>query len=256
MKNLSIWEKAILSVFENQGGVATLRDLYMQVPPLIKKTSSEDIAHTIRAYLHRLKKIKGRIKQIGLSTYTLTETNYPESFYEQVVNKQLSIKDLNSIPKEQLHGYMEGMLIELGNLNNYETYTPDRNPLFNGKRLGELITYQTIPNFTYPTIIDKTKTIDVIWFQEGFPAKTFDVENSTDFTKALLRVYQLKNFRTKFFMVANTDKKHIYTDRINTKPFDTIKQNIQFVSYEQVYELYKNTATASHQIKNSFIMKL
>jgi len=255
VKTPSAWEKAILSVFEMQEGIVTLRDLYNQVPPLIKNTLSEDTAHTIRAYLRRLKKTKGRIKQIGLSTYALTEASPSESFYEQVVDKHLSVKDLNSIPKERLHGYMEGMLIELGNLNDYETYTPDRNPTFNGKRLGELTTHQTMPDFTYPTIIDKARTIDVIWFREGFPVKTFDVENSTDFTKALLRAYQLKNFRTKFFMVADGDKKAIYADRICTKPFDSIKQDVQFISYEQVYELYQGTATASRQIKSSVILK-
>lgn len=255
MKTPSVWEKAILSVFETQGGIVTLRDLYSQVPPLIQNTLSEDTAHTIRAYLRRLKKTKGLIKQIGLSTYAFAETSHAESFYEQVVEQRLSAKDLNSIPKERLHGYMGGMLIELGNLNDYETYTPDRNPFFNGKRLGELITYQAMPEFTYPTIIDKTKTIDVIWFKEGFPAKTFDVENSTDFTKALLRAYQLKSFRTKFFMVADNDKKAIYVDRVSTRPFDSIKHDVQFISYEQVYELYQSTATASRQMKRSVILK-
>jgi hypothetical protein len=254
MKTPSVWEKAILSVFEMQGGIVTLRDLYTLVPPLIQNTLSEDTSHTIRAYLRRLKKTKGRIKQIGLSTYALTETSPTESFYEQVVDKHLKAKDLNSIPKERLHGYVEGMLIELGNLNDYETYTPDRTPFFNGKRLGELITHQTIPDFTYPAIINKARNIDVIWFKEGFPIKTFDVENSTDFTKALLRAYQLKNFRTRFFMVADSDKKAIYADRINTKPFDSIKQNVQFIPYEQVYDLYRSTATASRQIKSSVIL--
>jgi len=254
--NASIgWEKTILTVFENQGGIVTLRELYNQVPQLVRDTSSEDTAHTIRAYLRRLKKSKGLIKQIGLSTYALVEARHSESFYEQVVDKHLNAKDLSSIPKERLHGYVEGMLIELGNLNGYETYTPDRNPTFNGKRLGELITYQAMPGFTYQTILDKIRYIDVIWFKEEFPFKTFDVENSTDFTKALLRAYQLKNFRTQFFMVANSDKKSIYDDRIDTKPFDTIKQDVQFISCQQVYELYQDTATVSRQIKNSVILK-
>jgi hypothetical protein len=255
MNTPSVWEKAILTVFEKQGGLVTLRDLYSQVPPLIHNTSSEDTAHTVRAYLRRLKKSKGLIKQIGLSTYALVEAKYSESFYEQVVVEHLNAKDLKSIPKERLHGYVEGMLIELGNLNDYETYTPDRNPTFNGKRLGELVTHQTMPDFTYQTITDKTRTIDVIWFKEGFPIKTFDVENSTDFTKALLRAYQLKSFRTRFFMVADSDKKSIYADRIDTKPFNTIKQDVQFISYQQVYELYQDTATASRLIKNSVILK-
>ena len=183
-KNIKVgWEEAILKVFKNKNGIVTLQDLYKQIPSLIGETSSEDVNHTIRAFLRRLKQSKKLIKQIGLSTYALTEIDYPNHFYERI---KVSKKDFfRDIPKEQLHGYIEGIIIELGNFHNYDTYTADRNVAFNGKYLEELVTYGTIPNFTYSDIIDRIKQIDVIWFKDGFPAKTFDVENSTDFSKAL-----------------------------------------------------------------------
>lgn len=66
----SNWEKAILKVFQVNNNQATLQTLYRQVPKFISDSSSEDIQHTIRAYLSRLKQ-KNIIEQIGESSYSL-----------------------------------------------------------------------------------------------------------------------------------------------------------------------------------------
>ena len=203
--------------------------------------------------MRRLKQTKGLIKQIGLSTYALSHIRYPNPFYEDVADQALGIDELKAVPQKEMHGYVEGMLVELGNFNNYDTYTADSNVVFNGKPLGELATYRGLPQFTYPSILDKVGRIDVIWFEDGFPIKTFDVENSTDFTKALFRAFQLKSFKTRFYMVANANKKSVYDNRVNTKPFDSIKDNTEFVPYLSVYELYKDAAIMSKKIKSSAI---
>ncbi len=247
------WEKAILKVFESNGGVVSLKQLYEEAPRLIRQTSSVDIKHTIRAYLRRLKRTKGAIKQIGLSSYALIQVSYPRTFYEEVAGQILEASELRKVPKQEMHGYIEGMLVELGNFNNYDTYTADGRVIFNGKRLEELVTYRTIPGFTYLSILEKAKRVDVIWFRDNFPVKTFDVENSTDFTKALVRAYQLKHFRTQFFMVANDDKKSIYDNRINAKPFDAIKDSVKFVPYLKIYDLYKNAVVTNQKIRDSAI---
>lgn len=247
------WEDAILKVFKERKGIATLKDLYVAVPDFVNESISLDFNHTIRAYVRRLKSSKKLIKQIGLSTYALTEIEYNNHFYEDINKNNIDEKYFNSLPKNKIHGFVEGMLIEIGLFNEYDTYTPDKNVIFNGKKLDELITYSSIPNFTYPEILDKVRQIDVIWFKNGFPIKTFDVENSTDFTKAFLRAYQIKNFKTKFLMVADDDKRNIYEDRLNTKPFDSIKKDVNFISYKDLFSEYKN-AVFHNRIKTKSVL--
>jgi len=242
------WEKAILKVFEQNNGIVILQDLYKQVPELIGESISLDFNHTVRAYLKRLKTSKELIKQIGLSTYALAGIKYKNHFYEEIKKNKIDDIEFINLSKDKIHGHIEGMLIEIGMFNEFDTYTPDKNIIFNGKRLEEITTHSTIPNFTYPEILDKVRQIDVIWFKNGFPVQTFDVENSTDFTKAFLRAYQLKSFRTKFFMVANDNKQSIYEDRKNTKPFDTIKNDVNFISYKNIFSEYKN-AVLHNKIK-------
>ena len=234
------WEKAILKVFEQNNGIVTLQDLYKQVPILIGQSISIDLNHNIRAYLRRLKTSKKIIRQIGLSTYALAKASYNNHFYEDIKTNEINDEYFINLPKNKIHGFIEGMLIEIGVFNKFDTYTPDKNVIFNGKRLVDLVKYNNIPDFSYKEILDKVRHIDVIWFQDGFPIKTFDVENSTDFTKALLRAYQLKNFKTKFYVIADEEKENIYEDRRKIKPFNEIKSDMRFLSFNKVFSEYKN----------------
>lgn len=247
------WEDVILKVFKKNEGIISLKELYQEVPRYIDKSKSEDLEHTIRAYLRRLKSQKKLIKQIGLSTYSLSDIEYKGIFYENITKKTNPLDSKKNIPRENVHGYIEGMLVELGNFNNFETYSADQHIVFNGKSLSNLCTIKNIPKFTYDEILEKVRLIDVVWFQDGFPVKTFDVENSTDFSKALIRAYQLKSFKTKFYMVAEDSKKKIYDNRINTKPFDTIKSDVEFILYDSIFELYKQAAVFNQKSKGTFL---
>lgn len=240
MKKYKIgWENFILEILNKYRGVVTLDELYKEAPYYINKSKAQSFSHNIRGYLTRLKK-KNKIKQIGISTYALKELQIKNNFYEDILNKKINSENFLSIPKNEVHGYLEGMLIEIGNMKGFDTYTPDKNIIFNGKRLSEITHYDTIPKFTYLDRLKKILQIDVIWFKDGYPVKTFDVENSTDFTKALLRCYQLKYFKTTYFMVAEKKKENIFKDRITTEPFNEIKESTKLVTDISVYEDYQH----------------
>lgn len=62
---------------------------------------------------------------------------------------------------------MQGMLIEIGNMDGFNTYTPDKNGIFVNRELGKITTLDTIPKFTYENIVnDSIRFVDVIWFNE------------------------------------------------------------------------------------------
>ena len=247
------WENAIIKTLNEHNGVCTLKELYQKVPTFITFSQARDLPHNIRGYLRRLKN-KDIIKQIGVSTYALKDCNSQKSFYEDIIDGDITEKEFLSISSDKIHGYIEGMLIEIGNMRGFDTYTPDKNVVFNGKNLLELTTYQKVPPFTYSDRTKKIEQIDVIWFKEGYPIKSFDVENSTDFTKALVRCYQLKYFRTKCFMIAENKKRNIFNDRVKTEPFDEIRENVNMVENITVFENYQSILKYTKSKNNSFLL--
>ena len=246
------WEELILWVVKQKGGVASLQDLYTSVPALLTQTQTRDSAHSIRAYLRRLKQ-KSLIKQVGLSLYALCDVSPENPFYETALSESDVERALSSIPKNAVHGFIEGMLIDLGNFIGTETYTPDKHIVFNGKPLNELCSQRRLPNFTYKEIVESTAMIDVIWLKDGFPIKTFDVEQTTDFKSALLCVYQLRDFNTQFFVVAPDSRRKAYQKRLLLKPFIEIQHAIRF--YQEVYDAYRNVAHIKPTMKNNRIFQ-
>jgi hypothetical protein len=248
------WEEAILWVLNQKGGVASLHDFYTDVSALLTQTQTRDSAHSIRAYLRRLKQ-KKLIKQVGLSLYALCDVSPENPFYETALSESNVEHALSNIPKNAVHGFIEGMLVDLGNFIGSETYTPDKHVVFNGKPLNELCSQRRLPNFTYKEVVESTAMIDVIWLQDGFPIKTFDVEQTTDFKSALLRVYQLRDFNTQFFVVAPDSRRKAYQKRLLLKPFIEIQHAIRFLSYQEVYDAYRNVAHIKPTMKNNRIFQ-
>ena len=248
------WEESILWVVKQKGGVASLQDLYTSVPALLTQTQTRDSAHSIRAYLRRLKQ-KSLIKQVGLSLYALCDVSPENPFYETALSESNVEPALSNIPKNAVHGFIEGMLIDLGNFIGTETYTPDKHIVFNGKPLNKLCSQRRLPNFTYKEIVESTAMIDVIWLKDGFPIKTFDVEQTTDFKSALLRAYQLCYFNTQFFVVAPEQRRESYQKRLLLKPFSEIRHAVSFLSYQEVYDAYRNMMHIKPTMKNNRIFQ-
>jgi hypothetical protein len=253
-KRISVWENAILKVLEKHNGIATLKEFYKEVPPQIEKTRTTDARHDIRGYLRRLKNVKRKIKQIGLSTYALLNVEAKNVIYESIQDNKFEERFFG-LPKNQIHNYVEGMLIEIGNLKNYQTYTPDKNIIFNGEPLRELVTFNEIPKFTYQDILNTIKQIDVIWFKDRFPYLTFDVEFSTQVSMALVRANELRNFKTTFYIVAEERKESLFKTKVNVSSFRGIKNEIKFITIKSVFDDYKNFVLENKNKERSLIFK-
>lgn len=252
------WEEAILKVVEDRGGVATLKELYQNVPKIRKTTSSSDVNHVIRAYLRRMTKISGKLKRVGLGIYALPDTELKNSLFNDIKRGKTKKEILQSLESESLHYYVEGILVELGNIYGYLTYTADYSALFNGKPLGEIATLERIPEFTSKQLLDIIKEIDVIWFSKRssipMPKHTFDVEITTDFSKALFRAFQLKDFRTNFYMIAPKNKYNQFQKKITVEPYSEIKDRVFFRSVEDIFLLYEY-AIKHYELKEKIIVE-
>lgn len=238
------WTDAIIEVLKRHGGAATLNALYAEVPKFATASNADDIEKMVRSTVELLKNGRGenpkkRIKRIGLGSYALMDYEVDNNLFDEIEQDKLQEQDFSDLPEKKLHGHLQGMLIEIGNMKNFQTYTPDKNVVLNGKKLSEVASLDSIPRFTYDDRLDLVRQIDVVWFENGYPVQTFDVEHSTNFTTALLRSYQLKYFKTKCFMVADQKKANLFAKRIATKPFDEIKDDVKLVAITYVFEWYK-----------------
>ncbi len=142
---------------------------------------------------------------------------------------------------EFTHAQVQGMLVELGNLLGYDTYSANQSPTYRDTTIGELVTLETLPDFTSKRILNTVRQIDVIWLEDEFPVCCFEVEHSTDVTKGLLRMHQLARFQSQFFIVAPEETRHKFETETSKAPFYQNRDRYFFRSYQEVEALYKLT---------------
>lgn len=139
------------------------------------------------------------------------------------------------------HSYFQGLLIEIGNFKGYITYVPpqDKNKLFLENRLKEITKTTTILDFTYANILNRAKTVDVIWFNErNMPNSFFEVEHSTDIQNSLLKFYDLQDFYSKFYIVSSKNRKREFENKITRNIFKEIQNRVNFINYEYISNLH------------------
>lgn len=148
-----------------------------------------------------------------------------------------------------------GLLLELGNLLGYDTYTsdPSKECRVLGKALGEIARVRQLPAFTYERHLDTVRNIDTIWFSEEFPSHCFEVEHTTGVTSGLLRLYQIRNFtKAKFFIVSPADIVSRYRSQIAKDPFYSIRHRYNFRTYDELILFYEE-AKRYHRLSEQFL---
>lgn len=175
-----------------------------------------------------------RFTKIGYWVYALTE-------FLDKLPKEKEVKTKKD-KTERIHSRIQWMLIEIWNMNWYETYTPDKNGIFINRELWKIATLDKIPPFTYEKIINNSiKFIDVIWFNERwFPAKLIEVENSTDFRAWFIKMNEIQDFRTDFLFIAPEERKNKFDTEREKIAFKNIKDRCVFQTYDFVENWYNN----------------
>jgi hypothetical protein len=150
--------------------------------------------------------------------------------------------DLAQKPKpESDHTYYQGLLVELGNLRKQLTFVPkqDRGKAFLGKPLGSLITVDDIFPFTYPEVVSRAATIDVIWFnQRRFPSEFIEVENTTDMNSAFLKFVMLDSFYCTFRVVAPASRRNEFQSKLAHPSFTSVANRTKFTSYDVATDMH------------------
>lgn len=223
--------EAVIKVMEENGGFATLGYLYQEV---LKIPRVEWKTKTPFASIRRIvqdRRFFFKIKP-GLWALLSYKTKLPVEIFP---DKDVSEKDKRIFD----HTYYQGLLVEIGNIKGYEVFIPnqDKNKIFIGKTLKEVVTQKDFYQFGYENIVRKAKTIDVSWFNERkMPSDFFEVEYSTNIQDSLLKFLELQDYNVNFFIVADQHRNNEFHDKLNLSAFLSIKRRVKFLDFNKVSE--------------------
>jgi len=251
-------------VFPNRYGIMNMKPLTI-LPHLgfltEKETKNISYGYTsgrdYEKFMQALQRVREELKKNGLPEADFIDVDFFiwylfEHVFElkfkrdkgEIIKSTLGIKEIpeietptvSSIEARKITNHQEAefMLLKLGQILGYDTYSPDKSKEAYGQKLEELIFLDEIPQFTIPSLLDTIKNIDVIWLEDEFPVYCFEVEHTTGVTTGLLRLYQTSQLNTKLFVIAPADVLGKFETEMNKIPFNRIRDRYIFRSYEDL----------------------
>jgi hypothetical protein len=219
----------VVFTLERLGGIATLGQLYREVPThgWTTKTPAATIRklvqitpeiYKLRPGLYGLKSKRSEFESHGIIAETARNRNSPE-------NRRFD------------HTYYQGLLLSLGKMRGFECWSPnqDRNKLFDNTALGSVRTLQRLPAFTHPELVKKSSTVDVIWFNERLmPENLFEVEHSTDIYNSLRKFAEFQDFNCNLVIVADAKRRPEFERKKRDRAFRDISKRVDFLSYQKL----------------------
>ena len=184
--------QAVIETIDKLGGIATLNQINQHIFEIEKcawKTK------TPFASIRRIVQLTKGIYKIKPGLYAL-ESHRNQLENDGIVEQNEKNKDSQEI-KAFNHSYYQGLLLEIGKMRHLDTFVPnqDKNKRFIKTPLGEIRTLQSIPQYSYAELVERSSTIDVIWFNEHkMPHSFYEIEHSTDIQNSLLKFNDHMNF--------------------------------------------------------------
>lgn len=229
--------EAVINVMEEQGGYATLGQLNQRV---LKIEGCEWKTKTPFASIRRIVQDVRFFFKIRPGLWAL------KTYKDKLPPDILTAKDQPKAKQvEYTHTYYQGLLVEIGNYKEHKTFVPnqDKNKLYLGKKLSEIVTSSDIYRFSYDNIVRIARTVDVMWFNErNMPASLFEVEHSTDIHNSLRKFVELQDFYADFHIVADDARRREFHAKLSSRAFTAMSKRVGFWSYDDVAELHSKTS--------------
>ncbi|HBO07868.1 MULTISPECIES: hypothetical protein [Bacteroides] len=232
--------EAVIETLDRLGGMATLGDLNMEV---FKIKECEWKTKTPFASIRRIVQQTKGIYKIKPGLYGL------EKYKKQIEDKGFLVETEVNRNSESLvksnHAYYQGLLLIIGKYRNMNTFIPnqDKNKKFyDGRALRELSTLSEQPHYSYAQLVNRSATIDTIWFNErNMPHSFFEVEYSTDIQNSLLKFNDLQDFYVRMIIVADARRKLEFENKLYYHAFDELRKGrrVTFLSYQALVKQYE-----------------
>ena len=233
--------EAVIETLERLGGIATLGKLNQEV---FKIKDCQWNTKTPFASIRRIVQERKEIYRIKPGLWVLTSHRQELEARGIVADNEAGAA--SEAAKEFNHSYYQGILLEIGNCRGMQTFVPeqDKNKRFAGATLKEVRSLDALPSFSYPELVHRSASIDVIWFNERkMPSHFFEVEHSTDIQNSLLKFFDLQDFYCRMYIVADKRRKEEYERKIHYQAFKPLVENerVQFLDYETLNKQYMVT---------------
>ncbi len=232
--------EAVIETLERLGGIATLGRLNQEV---FKVKDCEWKTKTPFASIRRIVQDRKEIYRIKPGLWALVS-------HRKQLEERGIVPDGDDaetpVSEEFNHTYYQGLLVEIGNIRQVRTYVPeqDKNRLYVNTPLKEIRSLASIPQYSYPDLVHRSSTIDVIWFNErNMPSHFFEVEHSTDIQNSLLKFCDLQDFYTKMIIVADIKRKGEYERKYGNTAFSALRKDkrVSFLDYDTLQKWYTRT---------------
>lgn len=232
--NKFTWSDAIIEILKRHNFIASLKILHQEAPAIYSKYN-RIIGKTPYKTINERVQRDERIIKIVPGVYTLKEKiNTLPKEYNPAFQTTLEKEKSNHIS-------IQALLLQLGKIYNFDTYTPDKSKKYFNNTLNDFTTFQDFPTFTNQRIVKRIKMIDVLWFNErGFPISVFEVENTTDMKNALSKFMELMDFKTKMTIVSPKERENEFKNIMKQPTFRPISKQTLFWSYDKVEKLYNS----------------
>lgn len=229
--------EAVIQAMKDNGGYATLGHLYRTATRI---KGSEWNTKTPFASIRRIVQQNSAFFRIKPGLWAL------ESERERVAQEFALSRSASRAKVEEFnHSYYQGLITELGNLENFETFVPhqDKNKLFLSRKLSEVASLDRFHEFTYEHLLRRGRTIDVTWFNvRKLPNSFFEVEHSTDIQNSLLKFIEFQDFKVRLFIVADISRQREYKDKLNLSAFAPIRSQVNFLDYDSLSDLHSKVS--------------
>ncbi len=238
--------KNALKELGNQGHLSEINKIVARNPIAKIKIANNP---TWQATIRRVVRQYRIFEPLGKGVYRLSEeiSIKPEP---QEFTKELEIN----------HGIAQGMLLTLGKIYGYETYTPPRDQTirtFQNRLLRDFVTVSDCTNIFKGPNLSKIREIDALWFNEDdyglFPSYAFEVEETTKVKSGLDRLLKIPTrFQCRLFVIGpSNNEKKLFEKYICQTPFRNFKDRFQFKLYIELERLY-NSALKHCEYREQF----
>ena len=232
--------QAVLETIEMLGGIATLNQINQNI---FKLEECKWGTKTPFASIRRIVRHTNGIYRIKPGLYAL------ESHRQELENNGIVVQNEHNQDSEIVqtfnHAYYQGLLLEMGKMRHLDTFVPDQDKnkhFLNQAVLGDLRTIQAIPEFTFPQLVKRSSTIDVIWFNDRhMPHSFFEVEHSTDIQNSLLKFNDLQDFAARMIIVADEKRHNEFKTKLGYSAFEKLSHDnrVKFLNYTSLEAQYE-----------------
>ena len=231
--------QAVIETIEKLGGIATLNQINQHV---FEVKDCEWKTKTPFASVRRIVQQTKGIYKIKPGLYALEA--HRKQLEQEGITEQTDKNKNSEEVKAFNHSYYQGLLLEIGRMRHLDTFVPnqDKNKMFIKTPLGEIRTLQAIPQYSYADLVERSATIDVIWFNDHrMPHSFYEIEHSTDIQNSLLKFNDLKDFSARMVIVADEKRRAEFGNKMNYAAFDALRSNkrVAFLSYESLDKQYE-----------------